>query len=128
MKKPLKIGSLLFLVSLILPSISFAFSLAQSGTTFSTVITYIMEIIKLLIPILVGVAFIVFFWGLSKFILNSNKPEEIKNGRNKMMWGILMLFILITFNAIIGLVATELEIKIIPDVSNVLPTDAVAPK
>lgn len=127
MKKTHKISSLLFLVSLISPIVSFAFSLAQSGTTFSTVITYIMEIIKLLIPILVGVAFIVFFWGLSKFILNSNKPEEIKNGRNKMMWGILMLFILITFNAIIGLMANEFEIKIIPDVSNVLPTNAKTP-
>ena len=82
--------------------------LNSAGGTFKSVIGYILEVIYLLIPILMGLAFIVFFWGLSKFILNSNKPEELKNGRTYMLWGILALFILFTFTAIIGLVSNEL--------------------
>ena len=83
-------------------------SLAKSN--FKTVIVEILSVIYILIPILGGLAFIVFFWGLSKFILNANKPEEIKNGRNYMLGGILVLFILLTFRVIIGFVSSELEI------------------
>ncbi|MCX6701767.1 MAG: hypothetical protein NTX96_01045 [Candidatus Zambryskibacteria bacterium] len=101
-----------FIVSILfIPSVIFAFSLGvNTDTTFETTINYILEIIRLLIPILSGVAFLVFFWGLSKFILNSNKPEEIKNGKNYMIWGVFTLFILLTFMTIIGFVSNELQI------------------
>ncbi len=84
--------------------------LNSAGTNFKTVVDYISDIIAILVPILVGIAFIVFFWGLSKFILNSGKPEEIKNGRTYMLWGILALFVLMTFRVIIPLIRNELEI------------------
>jgi hypothetical protein len=126
MKKSLKIQKYIFLALLANPSSIFAFSLTQAGINFSSVISYLLELINLLIPLLVGVAFIIFFWGLSKFILNSNKPEEIKNGRNKMFWGILMLFVLISFKAIIGLVSNELEIGGKTPVVPTLPTNVSA--
>ncbi len=83
------------------------FNLATSN--FKTLIQYLLDVLNILIPILSGLAFIVFFWGLSKFILNSNKPEEIKNGRTYMIWGVLVLFVLLTYTAIIGFVSNELE-------------------
>lgn len=92
---------------LFLPNLSFAFSLADSN--FKGVIVAVLDILWILIPVLTSVAFLVFFWGLSKFILNSNKPEEIKKGKNYMLWGVLALFLLLTYRAIIGLVASELE-------------------
>ena len=61
-------------------------------------------------PILVTFAFMFFFWGLSKFILNAGSQEGIKKGRDYMMWGILALFILLTFRVIVGLIASDLEI------------------
>src|SRR3989344_4229015 len=84
------------------------FFLADS--TFKTTIEYILDMIYVLVPILSGLAFIVFFWGLSKFILNADKPEKIKEGKNYMAWGILVLFILLTFKTIIGLVSSDLVI------------------
>mgnify|MGYP007099649453 CR=1 FL=1 len=70
----------------------------------------VVGIINILIPIMIGLAVIFFFWGLSLTILNSNKPEGRKNGRSFMLWGILALFILFTFSIFVGLISSELEI------------------
>ncbi len=111
MRKLYKIQYLILSVFLF-PIFAFAdFSLGiDTPSKFGDFIIYLKDITNLLIPILFALAFIVFFWGVSKFILNSNKPEEIKNGRNYMMWGILVLFILLTFRTIIGLVSNDLGI------------------
>ena len=78
-----------------------------AGSNFKGIIDEVLGLIDLLVPILTGLAFLVFFWGLSKFILNSNKPEEIKNGKNYMLWGILVLFILLSYETIVNIVSTE---------------------
>ena len=70
---------------------------------------YVLSLIYILIPILFGLAFVVFFWGLSKFILNSGNKDEIKKGKDYIMWGILALFILISFRGIISFLAGEFE-------------------
>ena len=109
MKKLQKILQYISLVLVsFLPMTTFAdFSLAESN--FQALINYVISILDILVPILSGLAFLVFFWGLSKFVLNSNKPEEIKNGKNYMMWGILALFILLTYTAVIAFVSNQFE-------------------
>ena len=90
-------------LTVFLPALaSAAFSLSAGGETFKSVINYVLDVINILNPILFALAFIVFFWGLSKFILNSGKPEERKNGRSYMAWGVLALFVLLSFQAIIS--------------------------
>ncbi len=91
------------------PFVASAFSLGVTNdTTLGSTLSYITELIDLAIPLLSAIAFIVFFWGLSKFILNSSKQAEIENGKTYMMWGVLALFILVSFNAIIGFVKGDL--------------------
>ncbi|MFA5888994.1 MAG: hypothetical protein WCW47_01740 [Candidatus Paceibacterota bacterium] len=122
MRKSYKIQYLTLPIFLF-PTFAFAdFSLGvNTPSKFGDFIIYLKSITDLLIPILSALAFIVFFWGVSKFILNSNKPEEIKNGRNYMMWGILVLFILLTFKTIIGLVSNDLGIgSKTPNPNNIL--------
>lgn len=85
-----------------------AFSLFEAGQNFKEVVWYLLGLIYSIIPILFILAFLFFFWGLSKFILSSGNSAEIQNGRTYMLWGILALFVLLTFRAIIGLVAFDL--------------------
>jgi len=99
------------------------FSLA--GKNFKDIILYVLSIIAVLIPILFAIAFIVFFWGLSKFILNSSVQADIEKGKNYMIWGVLALFILISFRAIIGLVVGDLgfgDAKEAPQLQNAIPS------
>ena len=84
--------------------------LSIAGQTFGGVITYILGIIEILSPILFALAFLLFFWGMSKFILSSGNQADIQKGKNYMLWGILALFILLTFRSIITRVSTELEL------------------
>jgi hypothetical protein len=82
--------------------------LALSGT-FKENVGYLLQMIYQIIPILFGLSFIVFFWGLSKFILNAGNKTELEKGKSYIMWGILILFILISFRAIISFIAGELD-------------------
>ncbi len=104
-------------IATLFPSIAFGFSLSNS--TFIDVIAEILSVLDILIPILSAIAFLIFFWGLSKFILNSDNQAEIQKGRNYMFWGVLAIFILITYRTIVSLVATDLEIgdgKVFPTI------------
>ena len=90
-----------------------------TGQNFQSIVYYVLDVLYILVPIMFAVAFIVFFWGLSKFILNSGNKDAMKDGRKYMLWGVLVLFILISFRAIIVLVSNELEFG---QVSPLLPS------
>ena len=81
------------------------------GSDFSCTIYRIVEILYLIVPLLSAAAFIVFFWGLSKFILGTDNKADIEKGKNYMLWGILALFILLTFRTIVGLIISDLDVQ-----------------
>ncbi len=99
---------LLKLSIFLIPSFTLAFSLG-GDSTFKNVIFEIVSILELALPLLFGGALIIFFWGLSKFVINSDNETELKKGKNYMLWGILALFILISYRTIVGLVVRDLE-------------------
>ena len=77
-------------------------------TTLRDILFEVVNVIYILNPILIAMAFLVFFWGLSKFILAAGSEVENTKGKSFMLWGILALFILLTFMAIINLASNEL--------------------
>ena len=87
-----------------------AFSLGAAGQNFLGVVNYILSIINLLNPILFTLAFLVFFWGLSKFILSSGNAAEVEKGKTYMIWGVLVLFVLLSFMSILNLVSNDLDL------------------
>ncbi len=80
------------------------------GSDFKCTIARLTNVIGIINPILFSLSFIVFFWGLTKFILNSDSKDEIEKGKNYMIWAIIALFMLITFRAIITFVSHDLGI------------------
>ena len=86
-----------------------ALSIAGAGNNFKGLVEYVLSILYILVPILSGLAFIFFFWGLSQFILKDAGNEKTRaDGKKKMLWGILALFILLTFRAFMILAFNEL--------------------
>jgi len=53
-------------------------------------------IITPLIVLLIGIATVVFLWGLLEFILGSASPEKRQKGLKHIGWGIVGLFIMIS--------------------------------
>ncbi len=104
------------IIALAIPTITYAqFNLA--GSTFSDIITEILDIIAILNPILISLAFLIFFWGVAKFILNSDSKPEIEKGKSYMFWGLIAIFVLVSLRVIIGYVAGDL-LGIGPDTYN----------
>jgi len=78
--------------------------LAQADTpkNFEELILIFVRMINLLLPVLVATALLVFFWGLVKFLQKSGDAKSHAEGRSLMIWGVLALFVMISFMAIIS--------------------------
>jgi len=64
--------------------------------TLEGVLVTINNLLNLVVPIVMVLALIYFFWGLAKFILNSGDEEKKGEGRNIMIYGIIALFVMIS--------------------------------
>jgi uncharacterized membrane-anchored protein len=71
------------------------------------IINAVAYVIGLIIPILIGVALIVFFWGLVQYI----RHPEFKTGRKTMIAGILALFIMVSVWGIIAFAQSALGVR-----------------
>jgi hypothetical protein len=59
------------------------------------------SLLNLIIKIIFGLSLIFFFWGLAQFILHSGDPKTHEEGRNKMIWGVVALFVFISIYGIL---------------------------
>ena len=101
-------------------------------TSLQTLIRAIGSILNILIPILAAAALLVFFWGLVKFILKlGGDAKAVEEGRNKMVWGLISLFIIVSLWGIIYFFQRQLGLQgvdwaTLPS-SNPSPRDITSP-
>lgn len=86
-----------------LPTFAFA-------ATFNSIAAQVQDLLNLLIPILITLAVIYFFWGLANYILKSG-TEEKENGREIMIWGIVALFVMVSIWGLVGLIGSTFGIQ-----------------
>ncbi|NQV88586.1 MAG: hypothetical protein HQ402_03490 [Parcubacteria group bacterium] len=79
----------------------FVFAVAQP-TNFKGFVGIIIGIVNLLIPVLVGLAILSFFWGLVKFIKAGGSEDSVKEGKSLMIWGVISLFVMISIWGILA--------------------------
>ncbi|MEI6864227.1 MAG: hypothetical protein WCK46_02585 [Candidatus Adlerbacteria bacterium] len=103
MKKISLFGSLTFLL---VPFIASASNLDN----IINIINALGTIVNRLIPLLVGVAIIVFFWGLIKYIQASGKDASA--GKNIMIAGLISLFVMVSLYGIIRFAGSAIGISI----------------
>lgn len=60
------------------------------------------RIVEMLIPILVGVAVLVFIWGLIRFIAGAGNETKRAEGKKVMIWGIIAIFVMVSLWGIIA--------------------------
>lgn len=69
---------------------------------FNEFICLVGGILNSLLPIVMAMTLLAFFWGLAKFIRNAGDPKEIQKGKDIMKWGIIALFVMVSFVGIIN--------------------------
>jgi hypothetical protein len=85
---------------------------------FDTFIGWIGTVLAHLVPVLMGLALVLFIWGIVQFIFASGDEKEIATGKQRMIWGIIALFVIVAVWGLVGLII---------DITDVGPDTAVAP-
>lgn len=88
--------------------------------TFGDFACGVFDVLTLLIPILSAAALLLFFWGLVVFIANADNETKRAESRHKMLWGIVALFVLVSFMGIIRILAGDFgfEVGVFPFFKN----------
>ena len=82
---------------------------AQTGTSLvGNTVAQVSAIVAQLVPLLVSIAVLLFLWGIVKFIAKIGDEEGRKAGKSLMIWGMVGLFVMISFWGIIGYVQQSL--------------------
>ncbi|HEY4483111.1 MAG TPA: pilin [Candidatus Paceibacterota bacterium] len=68
------------------------------------------SIINGLIVLVAGLALLYFIWGVVVFISKSGESEGRKEGRSKMIWGIVGLFVMVSVWGLVNLIADSFQI------------------
>ena len=88
------------------PMVSFA---ALGGV--KSLITTVGQLINSVIPIVFGLAVLYFFWGLIQFIQKAGDEHEREAGKQRMLWGIIALFVIVSIFGILQWVGNTLGIE-----------------
>ena len=75
----------------------------QTPRNFAEFIQVFIDLIKLAMPVMVGLALLVFFKGLIMFIAKSGDAKNHEEGRSLMIWGVIALFIMVSVYGILRL-------------------------
>ena len=92
-----KLKKLIPLGAALLPFIASA-----QGTTFTTILGTISTLVSTLTTIAMAVAFLVFLYGVIRFITAGGDEEKRKTAKNLIIYGLIGLFVMV---AVWGLVA-----------------------
>lgn len=80
-------------------------------------------IVRLLIPIVVSVALLMFFWGIAKFIANAGDETAQAKGKRLMVGGVIGFVVMLSIWGIVSFIQSALGIG---GVSNVqIPTSSI---
>jgi TM2 domain-containing membrane protein YozV len=88
------------------------FASAQDLSGVETLVRSVSKIVDLLIPIVFALAMLFFFWGLAQYILASGDSGKQEEGRNKMIWGIVALFVMSAVWGLVRWIGNSLDVTV----------------
>lgn len=68
------------------------------------------RIVDLATPIVVGIALLVFFWGLVKFIFAQGNEDAKEQGKRLMIGGVIALFVIVSVVGIINFIGDAIGV------------------
>ena len=82
---------------------SFLFPTIAMAQTLSTILGIFSKIVSALMPFVVGLAVLFFMFGVLQFIRASGNEDEITEGRNRMIYGIIGIFVMVSVWGLVNL-------------------------
>lgn len=80
------------------------FFVGAQGEEYTDFMNRIQGILSSLIPIIIAIGVITFFYGLIKFIRSVDQPEQREEGRRIIVYGIIAIFVMISMWGLVNVV------------------------
>lgn len=101
------------LILLCLPMVTFA-----QGGVFD-ILELVAKFIGGLIPIIIGIAVLMFLYGVSKYV-TANDADDKKAANSTMLYGIVVLFVMVSIWGLVGLLGDTFDLPDnVPDVPGI---------
>lgn len=72
-----------------------------NAVTLGDTVGTLTNLVNALIPLVLAVAVLLFFWGLAQYLLNASDPEARGKGINTMFMGIIVIFVMVSLWGIV---------------------------
>jgi hypothetical protein len=98
-------------------------ALAQGGPQlgyFTSALASIQSIVSAVVPLLIGVTVVVFFWNVVKFVAGGADEGARAEAKQMMIWSLIAILVMVSLWGIIGLLKSWLSIG--NDAKPVFPT------
>lgn len=95
------------IASLVVPSIAFGAFDSVKG-----LIKDIDGLIQDLVIVVIGLAMLFFFWNMGQVILKSGDPKAREESRNRMVWGVIAIFVMFSIWGIVYWIGDNLGIEV----------------
>jgi lysylphosphatidylglycerol synthetase-like protein (DUF2156 family) len=77
--------------------------LLSQGASFCTIVQSIVSLINITVGVLAALAVVVFFWGLVRFVSESSDAHGHSEGKERIIWSLIALFVLVSIWGILAL-------------------------
>jgi len=84
---------------------------AAGAVTLLDTLGLINTIINALVPIIISLALVLFFWGLVMYMTVAGDDEKRKKATNLMIWGVIAIFVMVSIWGIISLLQTTFRVN-----------------
>lgn len=72
-----------------------------SNANLTDIICILINLAQAIVPVLVGLALLFFFWGLAQWILNMSDSDKHEAGKQRMIWGLVALFFILSIGGLV---------------------------
>ncbi len=81
--------------------INFAYAQSGKATDFKSLVQLLISLLNILIPLIIGVALVVFLYGIVRYVLGSG--DDKSSAKSIMLWGIIALFVMVSVWGLVGI-------------------------
>jgi len=90
------------------------------------IINQLTTIIQRIVPLLIGIAVLMFLWGILKYVIAKDEDSQ-KEARNTMLWGIITIFVMVSVWGLINILVDSFAFNKTATAPNIIPTPINAP-
>ncbi|OGC85946.1 hypothetical protein A3D70_00735 [Candidatus Adlerbacteria bacterium RIFCSPHIGHO2_02_FULL_54_18] len=75
----------------------------MTGPTLSSAVASFVSLVNVVTPLLGGIALLIFFWGIIRYLWASGDSQSKASGREVIVWGLVALFVIFSVWGILSL-------------------------